>query len=351
MVAYEQPKNLGKNNSNMGGLMDIGLAGASALLGNIGAKKREERQMANQRELMSLSTGYQEQLNRQGQKLAMDTWRQTSYPAQVKMMMEAGLNPGLMYGSAGAGGTTSAGSGGSAPGGAVQQGNPMEMGLINQSRLANAQVENVEAQTRKTNVETDKMAGVDTEESKARTLNLTQGTKNMKAQEELLKVQKELENWNVEFMKYSFQDSIDKIGYEAKKLAEDYKETAIRNQINGATIDEQIRQIELNAVNTLLDNALKKAQANYTDAERSALSRRIVQDYEKLINEGKRIDQEQVRIMFDKVKHTDQMNLGWFNGITGALGNLFGALNPMKRITNYTGDVYKNYGNPTYKNK
>jgi hypothetical protein len=172
-------------------------AGAGALIGNIGAKAREKRQMANQKELMSLSTGYQEQLNRQGQKLAMDTWRQTSYPAQMKMMQEAGLNPGLMYGSAGAGGTTSAGSGGSAPGGAVQQGNPMEMGLINQARLLNAQVKNVEAQTNKTNVEADKLAGVDTEEAQARILNLTQGVSNMKAQESLLKVQEDLEKWNV----------------------------------------------------------------------------------------------------------------------------------------------------------
>ncbi|AXL15659.1 DNA pilot protein [Microviridae sp.] len=334
-----------------GGLMDIGLAGAGALIGNIGAKAREKRQMANQKELMSLSTGYQEQLNRQGQKLAMDTWRQTSYPAQMKMMQEAGLNPGLMYGSAGAGGTTSAGSGGSAPGGSVQQGNPMEMGLINQSRLMNAQVKNVEAQTNKTNVEADKLAGVDTKEAEARILNLTQGVKNMEAQESLTKVQEDLQRWEIEFKKYSFHDAIDKIGYEAKEYAERYKNLALQNEVSEATIESQILQIQASASNTLLDNALKEAQTNLSETQRKAIIDGVTQDWERLTNEGKKLTQEDLRRQFDKNAHSDKMSLGWFNGITNAFNNLLGSLNPVKNITKIAGDQYKNYGNPTYKNK
>ena len=50
----------------------------------------------------------------------LDMWERTNYPAQVKMMKQAGLNPALMYGQAGAGGQLGAGlpAGGQGTGGA-----------------------------------------------------------------------------------------------------------------------------------------------------------------------------------------------------------------------------------------
>ena len=51
-----------------------------------------------QKKLMGIQLDNQRNLNKQGQELAMKTWRETNYPAQMKMLKEAGLNPGLLYG-------------------------------------------------------------------------------------------------------------------------------------------------------------------------------------------------------------------------------------------------------------
>ena len=87
------------------------------ILSMIGQRKREERAMKNQQKLMGLQMRNQMTLNEQGQKLQMDTWEATNYPAQMKMLEEAGLNPSLLYGKGGSGGVTGSQGGGSAASG------------------------------------------------------------------------------------------------------------------------------------------------------------------------------------------------------------------------------------------
>ena len=91
-------------------------------------------------------------------------WNDTNYEAQMKHMMNAGLNPNTIYGGSGAGGATaSTGSGGSAPSvqstsqsGGLQAGigQMSNLGMMKtQQELLQAQKENVEANTNKTNIE------------------------------------------------------------------------------------------------------------------------------------------------------------------------------------------------------
>ena len=87
----------------------------------------------------------QRQLNLQGHQLQMDMWNKTNYPAQMAMLKEAGLNPALMYGMSGGGGTTTGSQGGgSAAGG---QAGMLDIGsALSAAKLA-AEVENIKAQT------------------------------------------------------------------------------------------------------------------------------------------------------------------------------------------------------------
>ena len=85
-------------------------------------------------------------------------WEDTNYPAQMKMMQEAGLNPGLMYGMSGGGATTT----GSQGGGSAASGNaaaPMDIGQALQVGMMKAQIEKLNAETKltesKTGTETD----------------------------------------------------------------------------------------------------------------------------------------------------------------------------------------------------
>ncbi len=129
---------------------------AGNLMGMIGAKRREKRQVKNQKKLMDHQKGNQERLNEQGQRLQMQTWKETNYPAQVEMMKEAGLNPGLLMGGSGGGGATATAGGqggGSASSGAASQGNPMELGAAMQAVTTAGTLALQKAQARKTNAE------------------------------------------------------------------------------------------------------------------------------------------------------------------------------------------------------
>ena len=123
------------------------------LLTMMGQRKREERAMQNQQKLMGLQFSNQKKLNEQGQRLQMDTWEKTNYPAQMKMLKDAGLNPGLLYAKGGSGGVTGSQGGGSASGGnapAPQQMPNMDIG--NSVRTA-SEILLAKAQARKTNAE------------------------------------------------------------------------------------------------------------------------------------------------------------------------------------------------------
>ena len=82
---------------------------ASAGLGLLLENHNDKRQIEQQQKLQQLQIQGQMQLGAFNQKLAKEMWEYTNYPAQVEQMKKAGLNVGLLYKGAGAGGTTSGG--------------------------------------------------------------------------------------------------------------------------------------------------------------------------------------------------------------------------------------------------
>jgi hypothetical protein len=105
------------------GLYGVGMG----LLGMAGGSQSARTQFNRQKELMALQQRNQQDLNIQGHQLQMDIWNKTNYGAQVDHMRDAGLNPALMYGSAGQGGQTGSQTGGAASMGNVQQMQMMDM--------------------------------------------------------------------------------------------------------------------------------------------------------------------------------------------------------------------------------
>ena len=75
---------------------------------------------------------------------AMDIWEKTNYKAQMGQLEKAGLNPGLIYGMGGSGGTLG-GSSATAQGAAGT--GSMDIAGAAQIALLNAQRENIEADT------------------------------------------------------------------------------------------------------------------------------------------------------------------------------------------------------------
>jgi len=137
----------------------MSLLGIGTTLAGMGyGEYSNERQNRQDRTNAMMQYQNQRNLNKQGHRLQMDMWNKTNYEAQVKHMKEAGLNPALMYGSAGQGGTTGSQGGGSASKAQAPKAPVMDMSNI----LAGKQAALLDAQARKTNEEANKISGVDT---------------------------------------------------------------------------------------------------------------------------------------------------------------------------------------------
>jgi hypothetical protein len=109
---------------------------------------------------MGIQFGHQTALNQQGHDLQMDMWKKTNYPAQVKMLEQAGLNPALLYGMGGAGGsTTGSQGGGSAAGGSAPGQGSIDLPMA----MMGAQIENIKADTEKKKHE-GRLAGLNADE-------------------------------------------------------------------------------------------------------------------------------------------------------------------------------------------
>lgn len=252
--------------SGWGMAIGAGLSLADSALNRHGKKKAEERQLKNSKELSEFN-----------RKQNMKMWEDTNYPAQVKKMKEAGLNVGLMT-SQGAGGAGSTQSGTTST--PMSQGEDYNMtgsmGMAIDKMLTKAQIENVEANTNKTNVEAKKLETTDTAEAEARTQSLLQGIENQKSQKELTDIQTKIANiQNIEQW-MTQEDRIDKIKWEAR-LIENQTRSALANaNIDEATQEAKIKIVAEELTYSILKNALTGSQINKTNVEIKEIAQNIV---------------------------------------------------------------------------
>lgn len=241
----------------------------------------------------------------------LDLWNKTSYPAQLEQMKKAGINPALMYGGAGSGGTTQAAqaqgvSTGQAEGShnnEVQQGQAMGMQLAAQVALMAAQKENIEADTANKLAQQHKTATVDTE-------NTAQDTLNKKAQEGLTKVQTEIAKIQQTVAGDTMESTIANINTQTQIAYKELKMAGQSSDIQGATMENQIEQIQANAIGALLNNTLTQAKISNTNTDTWAIGRRIAQEWSK-------IDQKDVELGINKFRAEIQAN---YPGITQVMG-------------------------------
>lgn len=153
--------------STIGGLASTGLSRLFGL--SWGPEKTMKEQWKYNQKIMALQNQYNQQAAAQGQEYAKDYWDYTNAENQKQHLINAGLNPALMYGQSGAGGMGA--SGGARQEGVDQaQGNPIGMALQTQlleqqERMNNAQIKLTEAQASKAEEEAKKIGGVDTQEA------------------------------------------------------------------------------------------------------------------------------------------------------------------------------------------
>jgi hypothetical protein len=246
-------------------------AGAS-ILGMIAGHQAQRRQHRDTKELMGMQFRNQLGLNRQGHEMQMDMWNKTNYKAQVDHMLEAGLNPALMYGSAGQGGTTGSQGGGSASMGQAQQMKAMDMSNL----MMGAQMDALKAKANLDNAQATKISGVDTELGKQSIKKIIAEAKTEEEKAELVKLQgifQKITNMREDDRIFK---NIEYIGQQTRNLKQQYKLT--EDQYEGL-VNEAIG----NGLKALNGADLIKAQTKLTNSEEQALWEKLDIMYDELM--------------------------------------------------------------------
>lgn len=280
------------------GLLGIGLGlaqqAASGGLGLLFQKHNDKRQLEQQRKLQDLQISGQKELTDYSYDKQYSMWEKTNYGAQKEQLIKAGLNPGLLYGMSGGGGTTTgtAGntgtSGGQAPTGGREVQDAIGMGM--QLQLLKAQKENIEADTKNKLSQVPK-AGQEIEESKARISLMAQQEDNARWTAELLRLDKALKDLDVYKGSALADEQINKFKTEVQTAMAD-----MRSKMSQANVDEQtqntkIEQAKVSLAGEYLTNALKAANINLTEQETFKVVNDIAQGWQKL-----RIEEQEMYI-------------------------------------------------------
>lgn len=254
-------------------------AGTSAITTGAGMaidQMKQEQQLKQSKQLMQQQIEGNKELayfnNALGIKTAKEMWEHTNYANQRKQMEKAGLNVGLMYGQGGGGGATT-----SAPaqsqsvsGQNAYVGENAGMGILAGTEMAMkaAQIKLMEAQAKKTEVEAEKIGGVDTEEAKTRIENLKQTTDNAEVQEKILEFEKQIKEVEANIGSETAEDVIRRMKTEADKLESEAITAKNEGKISEETYQEVIKQSKLTTqemtVNLLMQKALLKQTGEQT---------------------------------------------------------------------------------------
>jgi hypothetical protein len=238
---------------------------ATGLISMLGQRKREKRALKNQKDLMGLQLRNQQALNKQGHQLQLDMWEKTNYPAQMKMLREAGLNPGLLYGQSGGGGTTTGSQGGgSAASGNAPSPQPMELGTALQAALTQSQIKLAESQAEKNKAEASSILG---EEG---TIGSSQIKSNL-AEALNKETMAKLHQLSLEIGQETKQDQIDKVFHEVEGIIK-----------NNNLTDEQILLVQQNVAATAVKMQLDKANINLSQQQAKKIADDIIRGWKEL---------------------------------------------------------------------
>ena len=224
----------------------------SGILGMIGQKKREERAVSNQKKLMDVQFQHQKQLDKYGQELQLETWEKTNYPAQVAMLKEAGMNPGLLYGNGGSGGVTGSQGGGQAASGNAPAPQPWPLDIGNAVKMG-AEIALMKAQAKKTEAEATVISNTAQKEAETRIQKMIAETTNEETKNRLISIEADIAEIEKANRQY-------RILSEVENVIERTKQLKIQNDLTQAQFDDIVKETKYKAINTQLTNDLIEAQ-------------------------------------------------------------------------------------------
>ena len=290
-----------------------GTAGIGSVLG-IGAGIIQQNQQNQQTMGMMNQQMYnQMNLNNQMQDIQQENWDYTNYENQVKHMRNAGLNIGLMYGGAGAGGSTMGG----ASGGSAAMGQPappintMEIGQqLLQARAIEAQTKVAEADAKLKNAQADKTAGIDTQVA----------TKSLEYTDNQIKQIASLMGVNEADVKQKLQN-IDESKQKVANLKQDVIESESRVKVNEQHVKESVQKVLESEANVKFTNERIKY---YVDEITNDIRNSLANQRNSYTNE-KNADTNAWKITVDKMLQEEGYDIQKRGQIIQAISTALGA--------------------------
>lgn len=316
-----------------------GLVGMA--IGQYAQDRNDRRQLDMQSKLQAMQEAGNKRMAAYTQNLGKEMWDYTNYENQMKHMKAAGLNPALMYGQGGGGGSTANGgsasgvSGGSAPVGGGEIGMGLQSAM--QMQLLQSQKAVLDSQANKNNVEAAKTAGVDTEQTKATTENLWQGLTNARNEEGIQRLKMRM--MNIEnFEKQSSQgDRLDYITLQTMKATQELRSAAAQANLDQGTVDNKIKIIQQEAIGAVIKNELQQQQINVNNAQMQKWAAEVAQGWQGLSQNDRRI---KLQAWEDEIK-------AQFPGISQTAGKLFNnVLEGIDEIFNASKGTHRTYDVP-----
>lgn len=265
------------------------MAGADLIgtgLGMATANWNDKRQLEQQGKLQQQQIKGAKQLSDYQKAQSLDIWNKTNYEAQVAHMKAAGLNVGLMYGGGGAGGGTTSGanitmpSSSAAPSGGHEMGMGMQLGIAAAQAAANLEL--TKATAKKTEVEANKIAGVDTTKAEAETAKIgvdveaiKQGITNAKIQGQIMQWDAKLKEIETNVSSQTQEEVVKQIQNANKLLSGQIESAAANGEIDQATKNDKIKQIQQSTTEQSLRISAQKLGLVKTGEEIKALDESI----------------------------------------------------------------------------
>lgn len=265
----------------IGAIIGAGIGLAGSLLGR-------KKQNDDQKEMMELQAKLNQQQAQYNQGLAKDMWNYTSFPNQVKKMKDAGLNPALIYGMGGQGGSSSGA--GQASGVGLSDAKGMQTGIAIQGmglELANlaSQVELNKSQAEKNRAEAEKTAGVDTQVQQATMENLIAQTANEKVKKGLIYADTRFKDALEEITRAK----VGEVGWNIKNLIKsleladrNIRATDLDNELKDRTMEANVKQANETLKNTMADTLVKYSQGKVNEAEAKAIGEKVEQGWSSI---------------------------------------------------------------------
>jgi len=316
-----------------------GVAVGSLVAGMLGRKKQNKENKRRIEEQRAETQKLQEQ-NQDKQK---EMWHYTNFTNQRKEMEKAGLNVGMLYGGGGAGGATT-GTAGGAQGSMEDEGNynygeDVQAGgqLAMQMSLMQAQKDNIEADTKDKEADTQAKTTTGTEEANLRIDTLKQGLESGKLQQQAVELDNKLKEIELYINENGKDASINKINYEAEKMYEELKIIITQGKVDEATADAKIELMNANVAGIYMQLALSEANVKLTEEQTKAIGETLAQGWANIsvakqnANTGE-YQSETSRLELElKEKYPSIMNIGG-NIVKDGVMNAEKALNGAKKF-------------------